>query len=453
MNRQIRLTLALIVAAQGAVAQQAAPDRAPRPSGEVLTLERAISLAVEHNRGLQIAQLEKLKADDQVAVARTHRLPQTDVSILASQLLTKLSFEFDKGAFGDFPTTGPIPAKDTRITTPRRPNVLMTGSVQQPLSQLYQISLKIHQAELSRQSREEDVRSQRMALIHRVRSLYYSAQQTQAAMEASRDAIAFYREMDRLAGNLLAQQAALKSDQLDVRARLAKEEYEALTLENQLAQLKEQLNEEMGRDIREEFELAPVANAVTLESDLTTARQKALEQRPELRDARLKTKLAEQDRRIQRAEYIPDVSLALNYLSPANINVLPKNITAVGVKLSWEPWDWGRRKREIQEKSRAVEQAELSARETESRVLLEVSQCQRKLREARALIPVTESARESAQEKLRIVKNRYAERAALLKDVLQAQMETAQAAKNYQQALAAFWSARADFEKAIGEDQ
>jgi hypothetical protein len=32
-------------------------------------------------------------------------------------------------------------------------------------------------------------------------------------------------------------------------------------------------------------------------------------------------------------------------------------------------------------------------------------------------------------------------------------MEAARAAKGYQQAVLAFWSARADFEKAIGEGQ
>jgi outer membrane protein TolC len=452
MRCALRLAVGILFLATAASAQSAR-DSAAQPAGELLTLERAIALALEHNRGLLIARLEASKADDQIAAARTRRLPKSSLNVLGSQLVSKLSFEFEKGVFGNFPATGPIPSEDTKITTPRRPNFYVVGSVAQPLSQLYQINLNVQQGRLQRELREEELQERRQAVIHSIRSLYYGAQEAQSTLEASREAIAFYRELEQLTGRLLAEQAVMKSDLLDVRARLAKEEYDALATENRLAQMKEQLNQQMGRDIHELFRLAPVADAVALETDPAAARQSALERRPELREARLKIRMADQERRIKRAEYIPEVSLTFNYLSPFNIEVLPKNIASVGIQLSWEPWDWGRKKRELQEKSRSTEQAELAARETESRVLLDVSQSQRTLREARALIPVAEAARESAREKVRVAQNKYAERAALYKDVLEAQMEAAQASKSYQQAVLAFWTARADFEKAIGEGQ
>jgi outer membrane protein TolC len=448
MNTVTRLTIVLLFLAGAARGQS---TQETTPAGELLTIERANALALEHNRSLRIAQLEAQKADDQVAAVRTRRLPQTKFSVLGSQLLSEVSFEFEKGVFGDFPSTGPIPAEDTRITTPRRPNFYVVGTVSQPLSQLYEINLNIQQGKLARQVREEDLQEQRQAVVHRIRSLYYAAQEAETTLAASRDSIAFYRELENLTGRLLDEQAVLKSDLLDARARLVKEEYDALTTENRLAQLKEQLNLEMGRDIRQPFALAPVADAAAWETDLSAAHQAALERRPELREARLKVRMAEQERKIKRAEYIPDVSLTFNYLSPFNIEVLPKNIASIGVQLSWEPWDWGRKKREVQEKSRSIEQAELSVREAESRVLHDVSQSLRKLREARASIPVADAARETAREKLRMVTHRFAERAALYKDVLQAQMEAAQASRSHQQAVLAFWSARADFEKAIGE--
>jgi outer membrane protein TolC len=43
--------------------------------------------------------------------------------------------------------------------------------------------------------------------------------------------------------------------------------------------------------------------------------------------------------------------------------------------------------------------------------------------------------------------------AVLLKDVLQAQTSRADANYDYQKALLAFWTAKADFEKALGEDK
>jgi outer membrane protein TolC len=49
--------------------------------------------------------------------------------------------------------------------------------------------------------------------------------------------------------------------------------------------------------------------------------------------------------------------------------------------------------------------------------------------------------------------DKYKNQTALLKDVLQAQTELAQADTKYQEALTSFWTAKADFEKAIGEEK
>jgi outer membrane protein TolC len=50
------------------------------------------------------------------------------------------------------------------------------------------------------------------------------------------------------------------------------------------------------------------------------------------------------------------------------------------------------------------------------------------------------------------VRNRYDEQAALLTDLVQQQAAVSQAEAQYQQALSGFWSARAEFNKAIGAD-
>lgn len=420
---------------------------------EVLTLDQAVRLSVENNRRLRMALLEVGRAEDQVAAARTRRLPYSNLSLFGSQLLNEVDFQFREGVFGTFPGIGPIPAADTNITTPRRPNLYAVGQVSQPLSQLYKINLNIQQGELARLVAQEKARAERQDVVNNVKKLYYAALESESALAASEASLELYHELDQLTTKYVLQQVVLKSDNLDIKARLAKEDYNALTLRNQLATQKEQLNDLMGRDIRIQFRLSPVTKPTAYEVDLSAAQARALELRPELREARLKVRQAEQDRRIKRAEYIPDVSLSLNYLSPFNIEMLPKNVVAVGLQFSWEPWDWGRKRRELEEKSRAIEQAEMALRETESGVLLDINQKQRKLVEARALLRFAEATQQSAQEILRVSRNRFAEQAALLKDVLQAQEGLADANHTYQQAVLAFWTARADFERALGEEK
>lgn len=447
--------LVLPASAQEAAAPATAKDsqvQMQASAAEILSLEDAIRLALVNNRLLRVAELEAEKAGDQVATLRTRRLPSSSVNFLGTQLLNTLSFEFAEGVFGTFPGIGPVPAQDTRITTPRRPNAYVIANVSQPLSQLYKINLNIRQGEFSREVAQEKVRSQRQSVINNVKRLYYAALESESALEVSEESLKLYRELDRLTGEYVLQQVALKSDNLDAKARLANAEYEALTLRNALATRKEQLNQVLGRDIRSEFRLNEVPPVTPLEADLQAAQARALAQRPEVREAKLKMRQAEQDRRIKRAEYIPDVSLSLNYISPFRIEVLPKNITTLGFQVSWEPWDWGRRKRELDEKGRTIEQAQNGVREAETQVLVEVNQRYRSLAEARALLHAADAARESAREKLRVVKNRFGEQASLLKDVLLSQTAFTEAGHNYRRAVLSFWTARADFEKAVGEE-
>ena len=67
------------------------------------------------------------------------------------------------------------------------------------------------------------------------------------------------------------------------------------------------------------------------------------------------------------------------------------------------------------------------------------------------MLRVARLARETAAERLRVTTERYRVESALLRDVLEAQTALARATQEYEQAVGAFWTARADFEQAIGD--
>ena len=129
---------------------------------------------------------------------------------------------------------------------------------------------------------------------------------------------------------------------------------------------------------------------------------------------------------------------------------LPQNAGAVGFQFQWQPFDWGYKKHRIAELKAATEQKATAERDAEQRVLLEVEEKFRKLGEARILLDALTDQRGAEQTKLGEVTNRYNQKAALLSDLTQQQAAVSQAEAQYQQALAGFWTARADFEKTIG---
>jgi outer membrane protein TolC len=58
-----------------------------------------------------------------------------------------------------------------------------------------------------------------------------------------------------------------------------------------------------------------------------------------------------------------------------------------------------------------------------------------------------------AAESLRVAQRRYQEQFSLLRTVLDAQTALEAANAEYQRSLAELWTARADYERALGEDQ
>ncbi len=420
------------------------------PAAPLLSLDEAIAQAVQHNRLIQSSGLDVLRLDEKLASTRTSRLPHFSWYTFGSQRLTGLDFIFPAGAFQKNP---PIPATDTSIHSAAVPAAVLMGRIDQPLSQQYRIGLNLRSIDVERQIAVQQERLQKQSIVDQVKRCYYGILQMQSSLESVEESIRLYKEMDRVTDQYVLQQVALKGQGLEVKTRLARAEYDALTLRNPLQTQKEQLNSLMGRDIQTEFSVSPVPEASMIETDLAAARKMALTQRPELAQARLKVRQAEYDWRAKKAEYIPDLSLSFSYLSPINYgSLVPMNIASAGLLFEWEPFDWGRKKHELAEKSRIVEQAQLAAREAEDQVALDVGSKFRKLQELHQLIVVERLAQETARENVRVVSRRYSQEASLFQDVLQAQANLAGSNSQYQQALLNYWTARADFEKALGMD-
>jgi len=417
---------------------------------EVLTLERALSMALQQNRQVQSAALDVGKAEDQLHAAETHRLPGLQVGLTEAYTLAPIDLHFKRGDFGTFPGIGPVPESDTTLRNNPAFHTSLLAKVTQPLSQLYRIGLSIDQVDVQRQIAETTLRSQQQTIATSVKETYYQVLQAQSGLESAEEAVRAYQELARVVQEQFQQQALLRTNVLEVQSRLAGAEANAVTAANALATRKEQLNLLLGRPLATEFRVSPVPEAMPFEADSAGAQARALNQRPEVAQARLQVQSAEYDLKIKRAEHIPDVNLVLSYLSPLTSDVLPKNIAYVGIELTWEFFDWGRKWDEMAARRKTIEQADQALQQTRDQVVLDVNSRLRRLHEARALLRAAQLGQEAAQENARATMSRYAQQAALLKDVLQAQAALADANNQYQQALLGAWTARAELERALG---
>ena len=419
-------------------------------SEPLLTLDEAIRVATSNNRDIRVSTLEITKAKETVAQARTNYLPKLDTYVLAGSPLQPLNFRVPAGTFGTYPSTGPIPAKDSNIHSPERFGAFIYGSAAQPLTQIHKVNLAVHQARLGIDLSREGLRAQEQETARQVKEAYYQVAQLQAQVASAKAFVQALTELSSLTERRLVQQTVLESDSLSVNSKLKQQRYQLLVSQDGLQLQKQNLNRLLGRDLRTPFSVEMRPFGELAEWDLETARKQALEQRPELHEARLQTKIAQMDVRRERAKYIPDLSMQVGYLGFQNVNFLPQNAGTVGFVLQWQPFDWGYKKHRIRELKATTDQKATVEQDAEQRVLLEVEDKFHKLEEARMLLDAQTDQRKAEQVRFREITNRYNQQSALLSDLLQQQAATSQAEAQYQQALAGLWTARAEFEKAIG---
>ncbi len=379
-------------------------------------------------------------------------MPSFSTYVFGSQLLTPISYTVPPGQFGTYPATGPIPATSSSITTPAQFTALVTAGVSQPLLSLYRINLFVHGQELSVEQAKEQLREERQTVADDVRQNYYKVMQIENEIDSIQASIKQYKELDRISQQYLAEQVALKSETLDVKAKLAREELNLLKAQDKLQTAKETLNDLLGRDIKTEFHTAAVAPVTPAEESLELAETKALEQNPKVAEAAIEVKQATNARQLAKSQYLPDLNLSIQYSSPFGYEFVPLNVANAGFEFRWEPFDWGRRKHEVDEKTINIEQSKLKLTSTKSQILIDVGDKFRSLQEARTAVVVAQAKQEASREKLREVTLQYEQKTALLRDVLQQQASMESADAEYNNAVDEFWSAKASFQKAIGEE-
>jgi outer membrane protein len=454
---RISLTIALFCVSASVRGQETKPANASTAStaapveSEVLSLQQAITIALANNRQIKIFDQNVLISNDEILAARTQRYPHFSVDVTGSGLLTPVTIKFPQGVFG-FVDSTPIPSRPSEITTDPKFSAMSIIQAYQPLTQLWSAHLNLGLLDVGKKLSQEQLRQQKQQITDSVKQAYYQLLQSQSALEATDENVKALHEVDRTTAEYVQQKAALPYQSAGVKVQVAQAELQQITLQDTIQTQKENLNNLMGRDLSIDFRLSAVPDALPEEESIELARQNALNGRSEIRQAQFKVEQAAYAKRLQKAQYIPEVGIRYLFFSPFTAEGLPRYVNSLGIQFKWDVYDWGYKKHLTDEKQRQIEQSQLSLTETSSQVVLDVSNRFRKLREARASLNVAQLAQDAEKQKLDVVLEQYKQKATLLSNLQTEQANMAQAAAQYQQALANFWTARADFEKAMGSD-
>jgi outer membrane protein TolC len=400
------------------------------------TVDQTVAIALKNNANIQNARLEIEKAEERVSAAKTKRLPKFELQAIGGEALTNLSIEIDNAPNGE----------KTRVDLARTFNTIAVARITQPLTQLHAISLGVQLNETAVKANKEQERAARLAITREVKSAYYAVLSARGYANAMKEAVTAAEEVDREMNVRVSQKAALEADHLDASARLAATKVAALSANNALASAQDRLNYLVGAEVEVSdgaFEEMP---------KLTGATDEVIAQRPDVREAAVRVEQSKLDMQLKNTERIPEVALMVSSATPIGNDVLPSNMTSVGISMSYEPFTWGRRSAELREKRHAVAQAENALRDKQALASVEIAAYGRKVEEAAAQIAVRKFESEAARERLRVTKARFQVLAARPEEMFNAGASLTQAAAREQEAISAYWTARADYEKAIGEE-
>jgi outer membrane protein TolC len=211
-----------------------------------------------------------------------------------------------------------------------------------------------------------------------------------------------YKQRDTANAMLIAAQENLKENEdalrsgnlLDVavtaaRANQLQSRQELLTAENRISDLTSELNDLLGLPSASPLEVSeaglPELSVPLREWSYEEARSK----NPELRAARETVEKSRHAVNAARYEYIPDVTLFARHLYQDGASFLKHNVGLFGAEMTWNIFDWGKRKGEIGQRNAQLLQAEENVTRIENRIQVELDKGYRKLERTKTMLDVT----------------------------------------------------------------
>ncbi len=390
----------------------------------VLTLDRAIEIALAGNRELRASEARLGAASAGVDEARAARLPRlvldgsyqrTDNPVLVfSNLLGQSNFQAENFRLDDLNEPDPLDNWKARI------------SVAQPVWTGGRIAGAVDAAGLERDAAESDREAARQRVVHQVIESYTGAVLARGELEVTRESLATARAHVELVSDLRRGGLVVESDLLQAEVRESEVRELTIRAESGAEVAAAALNLALGRDLD-----TPVALPAGLEMDaaatpeeagLAELVERARGRRQHLAAARRRHAASERFEGIERAARRPEVGVGASWeMNAEDFFGADGDNWALTVGLSFDLFDGhrarARRQRAAESSREAAERTELLAQS----VSLEVRRAYFERRAARQRLEQAEKGVALAERSLEIIEDRYREGLTILPELLDAE--------------------------------
>jgi outer membrane protein len=406
------------------------------------TLQRSISEAMENSYKVKARQ-EKLDQATSVKKQAT------------ADFLPKLSTSYGYTRFNPpgiiaNPITGQLAVTSENYFT-------WATSITQPVFTGFALLSTYRLAELGIDQSELELAQEKLDLALHVKQAYFNVLAADKAVEVAQKDVESRTSNANVARSFYNVGMIPINDLLKAEVELANSEQNLVSAKSGAQVTRSAFNTVLVRPINEPVQLEDILTYISGKGTYEDYIKIALSDRPEIKILDVNLLQIDQQIRLAKSKYYPQISLNYQYLKQGDTAAveggnpfMESNAWQVTALLNWTFWDWGKTYYSTKEHESKKKELLQTKSDVEDGIRLQVKQALQDLDVVAKNVPTTIKAVEQAEENLRVNEERYKAQVTTITEVLDAETLLTQARVNYYKALYDHRLAKARLERALG---
>ena len=430
------ITVGLLTGA-GGEAVAAAVDAPPRVVPEVLTLEKAVDLALSNHPSLRVASGTQAVNEALVGQAQSGLFPQVQAQTGYQRQTANASRNF---------TGGPLPRNTTGNAFGFYQNNV---TLNQLLYDFGTIKSQVDAAKFSLQAANSDAETTLQTVVVNVQQAYFSLQQGQRLVTVSEEALTQFKKHIALANGRFKAGVAPKIDVTTAEVDLSNAQLNLITARNNLFVARVTLNNAMGLKTSEAYRVEEPTSTLHDQIVLEEAVELAMRLRPEMISQRAQEQAAEATIKAAQGNYFPTVNSSASYSYNGTDFPLVYNWNVAGT-VNIPIFSGFLTKQQVAQARASLLKTKATGEVLQQNILLEVNQALLNLEAAKERLRVTAVTVEQARERLALVEGRYRAGLSNAIEVTDAEVALVNAQVNDVVAVSNFQAVKAQLDRAMG---
>ena len=430
------------------IVQNAGASELTKKQINIITLEESVSEALSKFSSIKV----KKEAMEEAAYAQKKARADFLPSLSTTYGYTRISDvpRLENVNLGAGP---PIP----KIETATEDNYQWKVTAKQPLFTGFAIVSAYKLARLGIDLSRFELEMEKLDIALKVKEVYFSVLSADKSLDVAKRAVTLLESTVNEAQDYFNAGIIPVNDLLKAEVELGSARHNLTKAQNATRITRSAFNTVLARPINSPVALEDILVYKPVVTDFDWSLEQALKNRPEIKILDITICQADQQIRLARSNYYPEIALSSDYIkegdepdvSGSNFHVSDSWQTMVGV--SWKFWHWGETVYSVGGEKSRKKQLIHSKAGIEDGIRFQVKEAVLYLEEAEKNIPTTKKAVLQAEENLRVSKERYRSQLTTSTEVLDAQTLLTQARLNYYNSLYGYNLAEARLQRAMGE--